>query len=142
MLCRRGGRRWVRSGEAFTSKYIYKRRSGMQVGWCEDFSLQAKTPEPPPLVLVTHTHTHTLSTHTISTPTCTTCTFTSQKWTQADRPIKGGRRGENGQEIEANSGKPFRGIMGKRQNHVHSQSECPISSSQPIKTPPSQPNIH
>lgn len=57
MLCRRGGRRWVRSGEAFTSKYIYKRRSGMQVGWCEDFSLQAKTPEPPPHVLVTHTHT-------------------------------------------------------------------------------------
>lgn len=35
----------------------------MQVGWCEDFSLQAKTPEPQPLVLVTHTHTHTHSQH-------------------------------------------------------------------------------
>lgn len=32
----------------------------MQVGWCEDFSLQAKTPEPQPLVFVTHIHTHTL----------------------------------------------------------------------------------
>lgn len=51
----------------------------MQVGWCEDFSLQAKTPEPQPLVLVTHTHTHTLSTHTISTPTCTTCVHSLHK---------------------------------------------------------------
>lgn len=112
----------------------------MQVGWCEDFSLQAKTPEPPPFVFVTHTH--TLNTHNFHSHMYHMCTFTSQKWTQADRPIEGGRRGENGQEIEAHSGKPFRGIMGKRQNHVHSQSEGSISSSQPIKTPPSQPNIH
>ncbi len=44
----------------------------MQVGWCEDFSLQAKTPEPPPLILVTHIH-------TISTPTCTTCVHSLHK---------------------------------------------------------------
>ncbi len=61
----------------------------MQVGWCEDFSLQAKTPEPPPLILVTHIHTHNFHSHMYHM-----CTFTSQKWTQADRPIEGGRRGE------------------------------------------------
>ncbi len=118
------GRRWVRSGEAFTSKYIYKRRSGMQVGWCEDFSLQAKTPEPPPLVFVTHIHTHTLCTYNFHSHMYHRCTFTSQKWTQADRPIEGGRRGRMGRRLRL--------ILASHSGESWKEAE---SYSQPIRGP-------
>lgn len=98
------------------------------------------------------THTYTL-TRTISRNThphkshthITTCTVTSQEWTQADRSTeRRKKRGGNGRRfrliLQAIQKKLWPGGEAETSSIRKSQSENPISCSQPIKTtPPSQP---
>lgn len=142
MLCRRGegdGSGQVRLSQVstFIRGEVGCRWDGVKTSPCK---LKHLSPHPS---FLWHTYTHTLCTYNFHSHMYHRCTFTSQKWTQADRPIEGGRRGRMGRRLRlilaSHSGESWergRIIFTANQrapSHVLSQSKHPHRSQTYIK---------